>query len=254
MKSILGYSLLGLLAFLLSLLLLAPATVVTHLLSARLSGFGAQVVEGLATNGIVRGVYWRDIQIERLAWRWQPLALLTGGLAFGLDADDPQLKLVTSAAIGLDRRIHFREMNGRLPLSKISALARQPKLPLQGLVEFSLRDLYLNTAGLPLMAEGVVHLRNLRVTLGQALNLGDFTVRLTPNQPEGIQGVIKDDGGPLALDGILHLAPDGRYRFNGQAAIRDISSNQPLRQAMNLLGSPGSDGRWILSLSGILAR
>jgi hypothetical protein len=93
----------------------------------------------------------------------------------------------------------------------------------------------------------------LRATLGQALNLGDFTVQLTSVQPTGAQGAIKDNEGPLALNGTLHLAPDGRYRFNGQAAVRD-AGNQPLRQAMSLLGPPGGDGRWALSFSGVLAR
>lgn len=253
MKSVVSYSLLGLLAFLLSLLLLAPATLVTNQISARLPGFGVQAVEGLATAGAARGIRWRDAQIERLAWRWQPLALLTGWLAFRLDADDLQLKLVTSAALGLDRRIRFQELSGRLPLGKLGMWAKQPKLPLQGFVEFNMQHLYLNPAGLPLTAEGVAHLRELRITLGQALSLGDFTVRLTPGQPEGVEGALKDNNGPLALDGVLHLAPDGRYRFNGQAVIRD-PSNQPLRQAMNLLGPPGSDGRWMLSFSGVLAR
>ncbi len=45
--------------------------------------------------------------------------------------------------------------------------------------------------------------------------------------------------------------PDGRYRFTGQAAIRD-ADNRALRQAMRLLGPPGNDGRWALNFSGAL--
>lgn len=253
MKRALSYSLLGLLAFLLSLLLLAPATLLTETLSARLPGFSAQQVEGRAIAGSAQGVRWRGARINRLEWRWQQWALLTGRLEFRLDADDSDLKLTTHAAVSLDRRLRLQDFSGRLPLAKLSALAGQPKLPLQGEVEISLRDLSLNATGLPVAAQGVVYLRNVRATLGQALSLGDFTVQLTSAQPEGVQGAIKDNDGPLALDGVLHLAPDGRYRFNGQAAVRD-PGNQPLRQAMNLLGPPGGDGRWALSFSGVLAR
>ncbi len=57
MKHVLRYSLLGLLAFLLSLLLLAPATLVTDLLAQRLTGFSVQAVEGLATEGSERGAF-----------------------------------------------------------------------------------------------------------------------------------------------------------------------------------------------------
>ena len=257
MKGLLGYSLLGLLAFLLSLLVLMPATVITTALSARLSGFSAQTVEGRAADGAMRGVRWRGMRVDRLVWRWQPLTLLGGGLEFGLNADAPEINVATSASVGLDRQLRLRDLNGRLPLARLGALAGQPKLPLQGLVEFNLRELRLNTtgdaAGLPISAEGVVYLRDLRAKLGQTLNLGDFTLSLTPAQPAGVHGVLKDNGGPLTLEGTLNLAPDGRYRFNGQAALRE-AGNQPLRQAMSLLGPPGGDGRWALGFSGVLVR
>ena len=91
-----------------------------------------------------------------------------------------------------------------------------------------------------------------RQTLGQPLTLGDFVVEATPADPSGIQGKIQDDNGPLTLAGTFILLPDGRYRFSGQAAVRD-AGNQALRQALNLLGPPDGNGRWTLNFSGILA-
>lgn len=254
MKRVLRYGLLGLLAFLLSLLLLAPASMITGLLAERLPGFSVQTVEGLASEGSARGVHWRGARIERLNWNWQALALLTGWLELRLGIDDPEIKLIGNAAINPGRRLRFRDLSGRLPLGRLGALAGYTKLPLQGVVEFNLRDLYLNAAGQPQTANGVVYLLNARTTLGQPLNLGDFIVQLTPANPEGIQGAVKDkDDGPLALDGTLNLLPDGRYRFTGQAAVRD-AGNPALRQAMSLLGPPGGDGRWALNFSGVLTR
>jgi len=253
MKRFLGYSLLGLLAFLLSLLWLAPATLITDALSARLPGFSAQGVEGRAVRGAAQGVRWRNARVDRLEWRWQPLALLKGAIGFRLDVADPHLQLTASAAIHRDRHMRLQDVGGHLPLAKLGALAGQPQLPLQGRIELRLRQLDLNPAGLPLTAEGVVDLRDVRITLKQALNLGDFTVQLTPAQPEGAQGTIKDRGGPLALDGTLNVLPDGRYRFNGQAGLRD-ASDQSLRQALSVLGPPGGDGRHALNFSGVLSR
>ena len=253
MKRVLRYGLLGLLAFLFSLLLLAPATLVTNLLAERLTGFSVQTTEGSATEGSARNVQWRGVQIERFNWNWLALALLTGWLEFRLDADDPEIKLNGKIAVNPGRRLRGRDLSGRLPLARLGALAGQPKLPLQGVVEFNLRELSLNAAGRPQTANGMVSLRNARTTLGQPLNLGDFTVQLAPAHPEGIQGAVKDHDGPLALEGTLNLLPDGRYRFTGQAAVRD-AGNSALRQTMNLLGPPGGDGRWALNFSGVLPR
>lgn len=252
MKRILGYGLLGLLTFLLFLLLLAPAGLVIDLLDERLPDFNAQTVDGTVIKGSAWGASWRDTSIRRLNWDWQPLALLGGWLEFRLDADDPEAKLMGNAAVGLGGRLRFRDFSGRLPLAKLSDWAGQPKTPLRGLVEFKLRELRLNAAGRPQSAHGVVYLSNVRVPLGQTLNLGDFVVQLSPTA-EGIQGAVKDNNAPLALEGVLNVSPDGRYRFSGSAAIRD-AGNQDLRQALNLLGPPGGDGRWRLDFSGVLAR
>lgn len=253
MKRVLRYGLLGVLAFLLSLLLLAPANLVTDRLAERLTGFSVQAVEGLATEGSARGVRWRGVRIEQLNWNWQALALLTGWLEFRLDTADPEIELRGKVGINPGRRWRLRDASGQLLLARLGALIGAAKLPLQGVVKFNLRELSTNAAGQPQTADGIVYLLNARTTLGQPLNLGDFTVQLTPATPEGIQGAVKDNDGPLALEGTLNLLPDGRYRFTGHAAVRD-AGNPALRQAMNMLGPPGGDGRWALNFSGVLPR
>ena len=253
MKGLLGYGLLGLLAFLLFLLLLAPAGLVVGLLDERLPGLNAQAMDGTVIEGSAWGLSWRDTSIKRLNWNWRPFALLGGWLEFRLDTDDPDAKLMGNVAIRWDRRLRFRDFSGRLPLAKLSELAGQSTPPLRGVVEFDLRELSLNAASLPQSAAGVVHLVNLRAMLGQPLNLGDFLVQLSPATPEGIQGMIRDNNAPLELEGILNVSPDRRYRFSGSAAVRD-AGNQALRQMLNLLGPSGGDGRWKLDFSGTLAR
>lgn len=253
MKNIIFYSLLGLFAFLLFLLLLAPANLVMEQFAKRLPSFSVHTVEGAATDGSAQGVSWRGVRIDRLQWDWRPLALLTGWLEFYVNIDDPEMRLAGKAAINASRHIRFRDLTGRLLFAELTVLAGQPKLPLQGAMEFDLPDLHLNSARQPLSASGMIHVIDLRVTLGQPLTLGDFTAQMNSADSEGIQGVIKDNNGPLMLKGTFGLLPDSRYRFNGQAAVRD-ANNRALRQAMNLLGPPDVDGRWVLGFSGVLSQ
>ena len=253
MTRVLAYGLPGLLAYLLFLALQAPASLVTEQLAKRLPGFSVQTVEGAATDGSTEGVTWRSVRLNRLQWAWQPLALFTGWLEFRLNVDDPEIQLSGNAAVGVGQHVRFQKLTGRLLLTELAALARQPRLPLQGIVEFDALDFRLNQDGQPLSASGTINVMDLRLTLGQPLTLGDFTAQMSSADPEGIQGVLKDNNGPLMLEGIFSLQPDGRYRFNGQTAVRD-TENRALRQAMNLLGPPGKDGRWTLSFSGVLSR
>ena len=247
----LSYSLLFLFAFLLFLSLRTPATSATDLLARHLPAFSVQAAAGLATDGAAQGLRWRGVHIERLAWRWRPRALARGWLEFTLDVDDPDVKLVGNVALDPQRQLRLRNTRGRLPLMTLSALAGQPRPPLQGIVEFDLRELRLNAAGQPQAADGRVALLDARAMLGSPVQLGDFVVQLT-TEPMGIQGVVQDQGGPLAVEGILNLAPDGGYRFNGRATLRD-AADPALRQALSLLGPADSEGYWTLSFSGVLA-
>lgn len=251
MKPLWGYSALGIVAFLVFLLLLAPATLVADQIGSRLVGFTVRGVEGRAIAGALSSVRWRDLSIDRLTWRWRPLALLEGRLGINLQTEDPEIKLVGNAALGLNRQITLGDLTGRLPLNRVSNLAAVGSLPLEGMVVLDLRNLALGATGRPTAAQGTIRLLNLRVNLGQPLPLGDYELRLDSAGSEGMQGKIKDINAPLVLEGTLSLQPDGRYRFTGQAMVRD-PNNQVLRQAMSLLGPPGADGRWPLNFSGAL--
>ncbi|MGB4948836.1 MAG: type II secretion system protein N [Candidatus Competibacter denitrificans] len=251
MKALWGYSALGIVAFLVFLLLLAPATLVADQIGSRLVGFTVRGVEGRAIAGALSSVRWRDLSIDRLTWRWRPRALLEGRLGINLQTEDPEIKLAGNAALGLNRQITLGDLTGRLPLNRVSNLAAAGNLPLEGMVVLDLRNLALDATGRPTAAQGTIRLLNLRVNLGQPLPLGDYELRLDSAGSEGMQGKIKDINAPLVLEGTLSLQPDGRYRFAGQAMVRD-PNNQVLRQAMSLLGPPGADGRWPLNFSGAL--
>jgi Bacterial type II secretion system protein N. len=126
---------------------------------------------------------------------------LTGRLEFSLQVDDPEIKLTGNAALGLNRKVRFRDLTGRLPLARLGSLTGAASPPLQGIAEFTLRELDVNAAGRPLAAYGVVQLLNLRTTLGQPLNVGDFVVQLDSAGAEGIQGTIEGRQGTAGAGG-----------------------------------------------------
>lgn len=253
MKRILGYGLLGLLTLLLLGVLLTPARLIVDQLKHHLPNISVQAVDGTAIAGSAQELRWRSARLERMTWDWQPLALLHGWLEFKVDTSDSAVKLLGNVAVGWQRQWRFQDLVGRLSIAQAGALLGKAPPPLNGIIEFHLGDLHLNAAGQPQTAHGVVRLRQLRVLLGQPLDLGDFALRLTPSNPVGIQGTIQDSGGPLVLTGVFNLLPDGRYHVAGQAAVRD-PGNRALAQAMGrALGPPGDNGHWPLNFTSALS-
>jgi hypothetical protein len=101
-KRVLSYSPPEALVFLLSLLLLAPATLLTEIFGARLPNFSAQEVAWRVIECSARVVVLAQCAngSARVA-RWRKRALLTGVLGFS-KCVCPDLKLTTSAAVRPD--------------------------------------------------------------------------------------------------------------------------------------------------------
>ena len=64
-----------------------------------------------------------------------------------------------------------------------------------------------------------------------------------------VKGVLKDNGGPLQVDGILIYQPNGDYQFSLSLSARNPGDSQ-LRQALRFLGTPNAAGKVSLSRRG----
>jgi len=250
MKRVLGYSLLGLLAYGVFMLIEIPATVMTDLIAQHVPEFTVQDTRGSALRGSALGIRLRTAQFESLSWQLRFLPLLLGRLKYQFKLTEPEGQLQGTIATGFDRRYHLDNLKGSLPLAKLAILIGRPILPLSGQVKLDVADLQFNVAGHLRGASGTIHLLSTRTTLGKPLALGDFSVELS-SQEQDIVGSVKDNGGPLEFTGNLTLAQDGSYRFKGQASVRN-ENDRDLRQALSILGRPGGDGKWKINFSGIL--
>lgn len=250
MKRVLGYVLLGAIAYAGFLLALTPAAWPLGLLAARLPDLTVEQAHGSVLYGRAREIGLRGVEIASLAWSWRPLALFSGRVEYSFTlTKEPGLYLKGRAAMGLDRRLDVERLHGYLPVAEAIALAGHTPPSLLGEVRLELAELRLDAAGRPQAAQGEVHLIDARSTFPR-LKLGSFDLDLATGE-EGIVGSVRDAGGPLELTGTLTLTPDGRYRFSGQAGARD-PANRELQGILHLLGRPGRDGKSRIDISGAL--
>lgn len=251
MRRRLAYILLGLLAYVVFLVLLCPASLLIEQLSQRLPGFSAQSVQGSAVQGAAQSVQLSaTARLETIAWRLRLFPLLLGRLEYDLQLSAPELNIRGIASLGWDRQLRLVALNGQLPLPRAIALAGRPPPPLNGTLELDNVALRLNRDYRPTEVGGLIHLRNLGTSFGNPLSLGNFDIQLQ-TQASALVASVQDQGGPLQLNGSLTLDPDGRYRFTAQAAPRD-QNNRELYQALGLLGRPDGNGKWMFDFAGSL--
>lgn len=251
MRSVLRYGGLFGAALVLFLLLLAPAHLVTTPMLQRWPDLHLQQSNGSLVHGSADALRWREVQVQRLSWTWQPLELLSAWLAVRVTITDPNIKLVGMVARNFQRELRGQQLRGRLPLADVARLAGHPPWPAQGMVEFDLPVLRLDAHARPQQAAGTVRVVGLQITLGSALPLGDYSMQLRTAETGGIQGSFSaDHHAPLALQGTLNLAVDGSYTCSARLAVRD-PQQQALRHALTaLLGQAGADGHWTMQFAG----
>jgi general secretion pathway protein N len=265
----------GLLVYLVSLVLSFPAERAYLHLKAHwpgsestnkaiaLSGISGSVWSGKARMALVQGQPLKDVEWTLhpwsllfgqvgVSWRFQlPESDGEGGHKANVPGGDSESALgyaQATTALGLDGSIRFEQLEARLPAQLVAALANAAVVRPSGAVSVNLKQLRWDGQSL-VAAEGRVAWHGAGVNIFKPVALGDLSLSLE-TADNAVKGVVADGGGPLSLDGLLTLAPDGTYEFNGSLAAR----NSPdLDAALRSMGRAGADGRIKLKRSGSLA-
>ena len=287
MKRGLAYLLLGLAAYVVFLVVKLPAQQLYGRLAPALESrlpLQLHQLEGPWWDGRARQVVWGRRSFEDLRWRLHAPELLRGRLAFRLDlalpvdgmggtngsgaAPAPRLQVV--AALAPDGTLYLRDGRTRVGLALLDRLFNPAPLGLQGGLRLELQRLVWATGsgggqtdapadsgpskGRLVELEATVRLEGVGLGPPVDVQLGDFLATFsTAREGEGlVEGKIEDQGGPLQVQGLVRIRPDGSYRLTAELAARD-PQQRAIVQALKLLGNPSPAGKVSVVRTGRLA-
>ena len=246
----------GLLVYLVALVLTFPAErAYSHWQASEtankavaLSGISGSVWSGKAGVALIQGQQLKDVE-----WTLRPWSLLFGqvGLSWRFQLPESEGEAgyaQAETALGLDGSVSFEQLEARLPAAWVAAAANAAVVRPSGSVSVNLEQLRWDGQSL-VSADGRVAWHGAGVDIFKPVMLGDLALSLETTD-EAVKGVVSDGGGPLSLDGLLTLTPDGQYAFNGSLAARNAPD---LENALRSMGRAGADGRIKLKRSGSLA-
>lgn len=253
------YLVLGVLAYVMVLVLTIPAQqVYAYWQSSRsanryfsLSGINGSVWSGTAEQAVIQGQVFNHVE-----WTLRPWTLILGkvGLSwrFQLPGKSGEASYGQGTTeLGLGGSIDFPELEASIPAATAANMARLGALRPGGTLDLNLEDVEWDGQAL-VSAEGQIVWRKAGVSLMKPVALGDLTLKLETSDKD-IKGIISDNGGPLSAQGVITLAADGRYQFNGTFATRgDVSGDKTLENALRSMGRPGPDGKVRVNYSGNL--
>jgi general secretion pathway protein N len=243
---------LGLGAFLVTLLLHAPAALLwSWAQQAPATGPVLHGVHGTLADGGFAAMTVNNRPVLREArWTLHPAWLALLRLSADIEAGgDTVLRVnVSRSLLG---KLRLAELNAAGSVKALLGSLGQPALPIEGQARLDLPVLKLD-AGLPVEARGSAELVNLQWTLAkEPLALGNFTADLSTDD-KGIAVDMASGPGPLELSGTAHLAPDRSYDVHLQLRLRPQAPAQ-LQTLVQSLGQPDAQGWYHIRRNGTLA-
>ena len=240
MKPVWRYSLFGLAAYLVFMLVLFPADRIYSLLQQRgVLPLPLYQVSGSLWRGHIGMVRVAGLDIKNIDWSLHPLALLRGRLELDLSLADADSTVGIVAGRKLDGHYYLRS-NEALALPVLESMFNKRPFGLTGDVSLDLDDIGLVDGRLKQLG-GTLRWQQAGLAAPLNINVGDFDLLLS-TQDGVVQGTLSDDGGPLQAEGLIMLLPDNSYRLTMTLAARD-KSRSDLKQALGLLGTPSPEGK-----------
>ena len=244
---------LALLAFLVTLLLHAPAALIHNWTRGGAAAGGAALygVHGTLADGGFAALTVNNRTVLRDArWTLNPYWLALLRLSVDLEAGgDTVIRVGVSRAVFGTWRL--TQLNAAGSVKALLGSLGQPALPVEGQARLEFPLIRLD-GGIPIEARGTAEIENLSWSLArEPLALGSFTADLSTDD-KGIAVDISSGAGPLEMSGTAKLAPDRGYDVHLQLRLRPQAPAQ-LQTLVGSLGQPDAQGWYHIRRNGSLA-
>lgn len=238
--TVLRYTTIGLIAFIVGLIAFLPARVAAGWAeqAAPLS-FGG--VTGTVFHGRASYVSGPGGAVENLDWTVHPAALLLGRLSADLEINSDLGGFSAQASRSLFGQTTLKNITGSASAGWLAKLGGYTFLPLSADVRVDIGEASFDDDLRFDALSGEIRVANTRWELfNPPVPLGRFTTALSAAE-DGVRATIKESQGPLALDGQLSTDETRRYQMDVRLRAR-AGADERLGQMLEQLGPAGPDG------------
>jgi general secretion pathway protein N len=235
----------GVAAFLVTLLAIVPASVVSVFLPATVT---LGITSGTLWNGAADSLVVNGQSLGGLRWKFHPLQLVRARLAFDAELMRSDGQVKGRIALGPGRRYQARNLEIHLPLSALPP-GIAPR-GWSGMLRAQLESLEIAPQATPRVV-GTIEARSLRAPPPNGAAVGSYSVAFdaASTQAGKLVGQLRDLEGPMQVAGTLTLAADRSYVIEGLVAPR-AGASQSVTDTLRFLGAPDAEGRRPFSVAG----
>ncbi len=227
MKAGLKFLPIGIVAYVLFLLITAPAAKIIPYFESQLQGVRLAGISGTLWSGRALQVSVPPVQLMHVGWQFKPLALLLGSVAFQLDGQLSGHTFSARAGRDLFSGPFLTDVTGSVPAVDLMYWAGLSAVELDGQLDFDIDDIEFSSGSVPAVA-GQLIWKPAMVLSPIELNLG-LAELTTAIESDGVtRGQLIVNGGALTMQGDVTLQSDGSYQLVG-----DVKKTGTVPQAVD---------------------
>jgi hypothetical protein len=206
--------------------------------------------QGTLWKGSAKRTLYQGVELGSSDWRFMPTSLLLGRLKYAIDLEDKNQKIHADAALNLLNGDYLlSNLKGSITAASLASVIGQPFVDLGGTLDIDIELMQFSNRQIS-AAMGSLRWMDAEINKPIQSMLGNLQFELSGDE-NLVQTQINDIDGPLAVDGVVELLPDGRYRINGQVKPRN-GSDPGLVNLLRNIGRAESDGGTRIEYSGQL--
>jgi len=224
----------GAVAYLLFLLVAAPAAKVWPLFQSQLQNIRLADIEGSLWSGKAAQLDVPPLQLKDVRWRFRPFGLFVGRAVFNVRGQLQAQRIRAKVGATFLGRPYLSDLRGRISANDLFYWLGLKQVQLGGQLDFHIDDVEWSESGLPAMA-GTAWWSLARIVSPVELALGNAQLE-TQIGDALTQGKLQTSGGALLVQADVELKADGAYRFDA-----DIQKKADLPQAVEKFLSTFAD-------------
>lgn len=222
-----------------------PARLALSGVLAQESTIRLEGVAGTVWNGSAARVLHRDEDQGRLHWRLRAMPLLLGRIIANVQLEGPQLR----GSARVSRRGELLRVGSarlEIPARHLESLLDIPALHPTGTLHLELHELELQ-GRVPMALEGRVIWRDAGMSGAAQADFGTLEASFGALPGGGFGGELRDQGGPLSLEGRFRTTVLG---YEAEAHLRARDDDPQVTRALRHIGQIQPDGSVLFRVKG----
>lgn len=248
MKRVISYAAFAVVAYVVFLLVNFPAdrayALVKSHLAPRIQLYG---LEGSVWHGHADVAQLGQYRLAPLNWQYRPAGLLAGRVDVKVQLERGAGRASAVVGVSPGGNIHLADVDVAIPAGELVQMLRLPLVQVSGEVDARLDSVQLQASRIAEL-NGTLTWNKAQVLKPQPYQLGGLEAVFNTDN-DVVKGTLRDKGGPLQVDGLVTLKPDGTYQVNANVGTRD-NSQPTLNRLINSLGRQRPGGKVAVSHSG----